>query len=489
MKNYIFKITPLLLLLFILNSCVNDDFLEIEPRGVLIPSLTEDYDKILSGLNELEPCKTTISPEPEILRMGDDVTLLEPFSQTSSLEHLKAFRYEKDIYIPEQVPSNIDCMLKTLYSLNKVINEVLQSTGGSENEKKAILAEAKANRAEIYFRLINTYGKPYNETSAAADLGFPIITTSNVFIDNFTRNSVKEVYDFIIKDLKEAVVDIPSDSPFRKRMSLKATLALLGKVYTFMGRFDEALVTFNDALATTTTFSVQFYDYNVTTLPGGVHDFQFGPFFPYRLEPVLQDNTEYLFVRNRSSFIYLFNQLLVSPKAVALYGPTDHRLTDFMTNAPVFQLPFVINARATTSTGSGMHYFVRGIQLPDIYLLRAECKARTGDLSGAVEDVEFLRKHRMPEADASIPTGLSQTELIDYIVNGERARELVYTGHRWFDMRRLSVDPLFSDRTYTHTIYNADGSVQETINLTSERLTLRLPLYYINANPEMPVND
>ncbi len=44
-----------------------------------------------------------------------------------------------------------------------------------------------------------------------------------------------------------------------------------------------------------------------------------------------------------------------------------------------------------------------GLQLPELYLLNAEAKARTNDLTGRAADVETLRRNRMPVADAPVP--------------------------------------------------------------------------------------
>ncbi len=55
----------------------------------------------------------------------------------------------------------------------------------------------------------------------------------------------------------------------------------------------------------------------------------------------------------------------------------------------------------------------------------AECKARLNDLEGAGEDLLTLRKNRMPEADAAIPsaTAADQAALVSFIIE-ERIRNL-----------------------------------------------------------------
>ncbi|NSL90092.1 RagB/SusD family nutrient uptake outer membrane protein [Chitinophaga sp. Mgbs1] len=82
-------------------------------------------------------------------------------------------------------------------------------------------------------------------------------------------------------------------------------------------------------------------------------------------------------------------------------------------------------------------------------------------------------------ADKEVVSATTQEEMIRFVID-ERIRELACTGQRWFDMRRLSNDPLFKDITYTHTL----GS--KTWTLSPERLTLRLPAKILQQNPGMP---
>jgi hypothetical protein len=127
--------------------------------------------------------------------------------------------------------------------------------------------------------------------------------------------------------------------------------------------------------------------------------------------------------------------------------------------------------------------------LSDLYLLRAECKARLGDLAGAKMDVEVLRRNRMPETNALVPASIAgqQLALLKFILS-ERIREFALSGYRWFDMRRLSVDPLFSDNHYTHKLYSESGTVIDTYVLRPERFVLRFPQKVMDQNPGMQNN-
>ena len=266
-------------------------------------------------------------------------------------------------------------------------------------------------------------------------------------------------------------------------MSKPAAEALLGKVYMFMGRFEEALVQLKAAMqhASNGQLAVTLYDYNITFGPGGA-------FLPITTRsasfPTVPNHQEILYAKQASDFWqYNFNELVLTPQAAALYGTTDVRFRLYNTkayNGAAYSNGLLRRGAATQTQ--------IGVNLPDLYLLTAEAKARTLNLEGAVADVKALREKRMPASDAAVPPSVAsqQTDLIKFILD-ERIREYAVQGYRWFDMRRLSVDPLFAPLTFSHTIYKADGSTQ-VFTLPANRLVLRFPQKLAEQNPGMHNN-
>ena len=110
-------------------------------------------------------------------------------------------------------------------------------------------AEALALRAYYYFWLVNLYGEPYNYNKEA--LGVPLKLTSTVQEEvGGARNTVKEVYEQILKDLDA------SAKLFEKynvvignyRMNLPAVKILLSRVYLYMEEWQNAVNAANDAI-------------------------------------------------------------------------------------------------------------------------------------------------------------------------------------------------------------------------------------------------
>lgn len=469
-----------LLLAVSLTAC-KKSFLEVVPKGKLIAQTSSDYNLLLSNLDLLNIGAANVQ-----VFMGDEVAAVEPYFSVAALKTQRAFRWDPVIYEPNEDAGETLIPMKNIYLYNKVINEVPDATDGTDALKLTIAAEARAGRAWTYFMLINYYGKPYNAATATTDPGFPIVEAADVTTTTFTRASVQQVYDFIIKDLVTAIPSLNVQVTNRTRMSKAAAEGILGKVYMFMGRFNDALPMLNAAIADMANQAtpVRLYDYNVEFATGGV-------FLPISTSTgpasvLLPNNVESVYAKQFSnSWTFTANEIVITPQTAALYGSSDLRLKFFVNSTYSTKLAYPVAGVLRRQGGSQTTF---GVLVPDLYLLRAECKCRNNDLAGAKVDVEALRVKRMPAANAVVPaaTANDKTLLLQFILD-ERVREFAVQGARWFDMRRLSVDPLFQANTYTHTLYSATG-VPTLFQLKPERLVLRFPQKLMDQNPNIENN-
>jgi hypothetical protein len=175
----------------------------------------------------------------------------------------------------------------------------------------------------------------------------------------------------------------------------------------------------------------------------------------------------------------------MSPQTAQLYTTSDKRLNYFTTKPYGVTTAYPL---AGALRRNGPAALPNGMTIAELYLLRAEVAARLGDTTTAIASLKTLRVKRMSASDANaIPVGMTQLQLIQFVLN-ERLREFALQGYRWFDMRRLSVDPLFSSTTYTHKLYNTSGVLSSTFTLRPERFTLQLPSSVIAQNPGMENN-
>ncbi|MNL17129.1 SusD family protein [compost metagenome] len=177
--------------------------------------------------------------------------------------------------------------------------------------------------------------------------------------------------------------------------------------------------------------------------------------------------------------------MLLAPWVYDLYTPGDKRLKAF-SNVP-FAGTGIFPAKLYRRIGPFGSQVPQGIYLPDVELMLAECQARLNNLDAAKTTLQVFRKKRMPDSEANVNIA-DRDQLIKFVIE-ERLREFALYGYRWFDMRRLSKDPLFNTNSYKHVMYNAQTSQPlETYTLEEKRLTLRFPLNVMNANPGMQNN-
>jgi hypothetical protein len=496
MRKHIHIITIIMVLLYLPFSSCKKSFLEIVPKGELVATTYDDYNLLMNSTFFYE--YNIGGGWQAAALMGDEVGADEGlFSASSGAPFQQAqsqalFRWNDVVFQSSDYMGNtfISNFLKNIFSCNKIINEVTAVPGGTTQQKLEIQAEAKATRAFIYFQLINYFGKPYAAATASADPGFPVITTADITIHNLSRNSVQEVYDFIIKDMTEAIPNLQATPPVATRMSKPAVEGLLGKVYLSMGRYKDAMDQINASFRDIAAMAVppHLYNYNVTFASGGSFlpvDPATGPASPFNNETDLTESVvATMFLGGNSPNGFSSEYLVITPETRALYGVSDWRLK-FYSNSRQYGGTYVNGMLHK----NGVQFIRFGLEMPDLYLLSAECKARLNDLSGAKADVETLRKSRMPLADAPVPavSATDQTALIRFIID-ERIREFAATGYRWFDMRRLSADPLFSGQpAAVHKLYLTAGGTTG-FTLRQERLTLRLPPSYIDLNPGMVNN-
>ncbi|MEI9942967.1 MAG: RagB/SusD family nutrient uptake outer membrane protein [Chitinophagaceae bacterium] len=122
-------------------------------------------------------------------------------------------------------------------------NGVLQyadAAGLTTAQATQLKAEAKFMRAYYYFMLVITFGDVSISTQFASSPS-----------TSATREPIATVYDLIVKDLTEALVDLPAKPTSPGRAGKAATLHLLSKVYLTRGWSTAAKATdFTDAYTT-----------------------------------------------------------------------------------------------------------------------------------------------------------------------------------------------------------------------------------------------
>ena len=95
---------------------------------------------------------------------------------------------------------------KAIAHANQALEALEEVKENNPGYKDAIRGEALACRAFAHFMLVSTFAKSYDPATAASDKGIVIMTKPEEnLLATYERSSVQEVYDFVEKDLLEAI--------------------------------------------------------------------------------------------------------------------------------------------------------------------------------------------------------------------------------------------------------------------------------------------
>ena len=472
MKYFKFKIAIILLLVSVTISC--DDYVDIEPQGLALPTSAKELDYILVNTNRL-----SLYTYSNLL--SDDYDLPIDFQKDWNLND-DSFNTKLLVYQFHQEPSpagNKDFSWDSMYEGIGQANFILQfidQVDALESERKKIKAEALATRAYYYFYAVNSFGLPYTTTNATKEhSGVPIV--NGKFGDteqDLTRATLKEVYNLIITDLKEAVSlfdkNLPSDT---FRMSKITAYTLLAKSYLNMGEYKLAGDYANEALK----IKNNLLDFNVVLKEGEKFDFSCYCFLGNGkfVEPAPESNDE-VFLRRGEDAAFSLATFFDQTTFQAVLG------TILPTNlASIFdQTNDLRYARKTSSSSYGgrvMHqqqFFGGSFRVSELMLIKAEAEARVGSFTTAMNLINRLRAKRFKQSfvatNGHLLSATGATEALNHVLE-EKRRELMYTDVRVQDIRRLNALE-GANISVTHRLQ--DGTTK-TIGPNDNLWTLAIP--------------
>lgn len=328
--------------------------------------------------------------------------------------------------------------------------------------KAVIMAEAKFLRAFYYFELVKFFGD------------IPLIVDERLGvqqIQNLDRTPSIDVYAQIEKDLNEAISVLSfksesSHSGIKGRVDKGAALGLLGKVYIYQQKWEQARQTFGSiissgyySLATDystlflkenennseTVFDVEYSDQeggsygcliclegNLTPGYQGIRQYDgevYGDGNSYNLPTQnLFDFFEYQDPRREATCLDI-NSFLTSqglPADAIGIGAGGH--TGFYNNKYIKSREEMLNGIPDNDLTSGVNY--RVIRYADILLMAAEANNQLGEDTIALNYLNQVRTRVGLFEKTS-----SGTTLYNDILN-ERRSELSCEGHRFFDLVR-----------------------------------------------------
>ncbi|GIZ16337.1 RagB/SusD family nutrient uptake outer membrane protein [Capnocytophaga catalasegens] len=423
-----------------LSSC--DKFLDIEPKGMVVPSTTEDFRQLLnSGYNIFPKYKSNVAFRSDELTANTNDDNFPVFQNI--------YIWEDVITTTQTLQYPYEDFYKSIFYANETINSG-QSRMPDSPEKNQLIAEAYALRAYNYFSLISMYARSYNKLTAATDSGVPI----NLIVDleqDFPKASVQATYDQILSDIQKAESLMQQNTwevGLNYRFARANLYALAARVYLHMGEYTSSVSYANKALSINNSL----VDLNNS-----------------QTQPSAYNSVESLLALENTFTLQLQKASFVSDELIAMYDTTnDLRFATYMTS----------DSGKYKVSKAGNDSFKCSFRTAELYLNKAESEARLGNESSAKNTLLILLKNRYSTThyatiEQHINT-LSGNDLINEILN-ERMRELAFEGHRWFDLRRTN------QKQINHTL----NGQTHTLQANDPRYTIPFPKEAIQNNKNL----
>ncbi|WP_315822388.1 RagB/SusD family nutrient uptake outer membrane protein [Paraflavitalea speifideaquila] len=297
--------------------------------------------------------------------------------------------------------------------------------------------QAYALRALAHFDLMRYFAVKYDRNSTT-DLAL-YYSTQFVVQPNVkpARLPNKQYYDSIFNDLSRAVtllgnVDVPINPVTgltRPNIDLVVVQAILARVYLYAGMWPEAIAAATKVIAERPLVNLDQAAfsgmYNQTSRGEIIWNVQFetgqqGPTFLV------------YFATNGRSYFRPALEIATVAGTTGLIRNNDIRYSAFFT--PVSGELSLTKYRGKGSVSDGQTNFP-AFRTGEMYLIRAEARARNAQEGPALDDLNALRAARI---NGYVPvTGLTGDLLQEAIAN-ERRRELMGEGHRFFDLKRTT---------------------------------------------------
>jgi hypothetical protein len=352
----------------------------------------------------------------------------------------------------------------TILRANNIINSSLKSTP----DVNQLRGEALSVRALMYFELVKFFAKPY--TVDANALGVPLILENNPTVKP-PRNTVKEVYAQIEKDLTDAM-GLMTQSKSSGFFTKYAAEALLARMYEFKGDWNKALTSAQDVINNSGYRLLQLNE----VVPFWENNTARNDKLEVLFEVVFDANNNI----GNSSLPYFFDQsgygdALATESLYSLYSANDIRKNWFIVGSPTRGASAkVINKYPNSGSVDKDEFKV--LRMSEVYLIAAEAAYQTGNEPLALTYLNAVAKQRVSGFTGYTSTG---TALLDDIML-ERRKELAFEGHRYWDLARYNKDVV-----RVNLAGNYPGNVPLVLAAGNFRRILPIPQAELDANPNI----
>jgi tetratricopeptide (TPR) repeat protein len=442
MKKYILK--TLLLLTVVTQQACAPDFLDVKPdKALVVPSQLNHFQALLDAAT----VAMNQGPGLQILATDEFYHTESAVANLNFIER-NSYLWADQIYEGRGV-RDWEYPYKAIFNANIALDGLsrIKPDAASQREWDHIYASALFYRAFSFYNLAEVFAAPYREQTAGSLPGIPLRLSMDVN-ELVGRGTLKQTYEQILKDLTEAGRLLSPEMTHAHRPSGAAVKAALARIYLGMQQYEKAGQMASEALQIQSTLM----DFNtldtVVVLP-----------FP---RPLSLGNPEIIFHYGMTPYVLANSPLTHVDSAVYnAYEDNDLRKKHFIIRRP----NNVMGYKGSYGVGADGY---GGLVTDELYLIRAECHARSGRVEQALSDVNTLLKARYKTGTFKELTATADNIL--ELVLRERRKELLGRGHRWSDLRRLNQDPRFAV-----TLKRVVNGVEYTLPPNDDRYVFPIP--------------
>lgn len=288
--------------------------------------------------------------------------------------------------------------------------------GTDQDAANKIIGQLYVARSLAYFDMQRMFAQPYNFTSDASHLGATLVDENLIGIEiiNPARATTAQVYAKITADIEKGIGLIGDGTPSAFFLNKNSAKALLARVNLYMGNWETA-----QTLATEVIGS----GYTLVTSANYVSSW------------ALSNTTESIFsIRNTATdnaatasmiYNYGFPRFAATTDLYASLLTGDVRKTLVNTARKVLKYP----AYATRDNN------IPVIRLSEMYLIKAEALAELGGATNETNARIALNTILLRAHPAATPYSESG-DALKGAIQKERRKELMFEGHRLFDLTR-----------------------------------------------------
>ncbi|QSW87997.1 RagB/SusD family nutrient uptake outer membrane protein [Flavobacterium endoglycinae] len=467
MKNI--YITLLSFVMFAVTSC--EDYTDVTPKGALVIETPEQFLELVSLPGRGYPITN-------FQYLSDDQWMKESnvIGRTSNIDIINFTFDENTDRVSLMTGSSFYNQAYAYINRWNTIISLVDNSKGDENIKRLAKAEAKIYRAYDHFLLVNTYAKAYDAQTAATDGGICIMDKFDLEAQP-SKSTVAQVYDFIQKDIEEALPYLQEKPADVYHPSLAFAYAFKAKVHLFKREIASA----KEAAEKSLSYRNQIFDMVAYNTQGG----------PASVSVPAADNIEVLSYMYMNGYNELnFGQLyIISPELRNLFGTNDARFNLFFNSTSATNLDQGSNTAYWGIQYTKFFYPTVGMKTTEVYLMLAECYARENKLNEAVDVLNTLRAKRILSGTVNLTVPATRKETMELVVN-ERRKELLFGFNRFFDLKRLNTETEYA-KTITRVFPLVNQTVPQktyTLQPNSRLYIIPFPLSALTKNPKLTLN-